>query len=103
LHHLSVGERWLQRKCDRRERELGRPLELQEFVEFSESLRLEGLDPSLSVLRVIVYENPYARVPLRRGIFDGRFDECFGPMGDRIGRVSVGEELRALEAWESEK
>lgn len=103
LDHLPIGKRRLERELDRHERERGRTLELQEFLEFAESLRLQGLDSSFSVLRAIVYENPYARIPLRRDTFVGSYDERFGPVEAGIGRVYAGEELQALENWESGK
>jgi hypothetical protein len=50
-----------------------------------------------AVLRVVVYENPYARIPLSRDLFRGAFDERWGAEGGLIRRVFVGDRLAALE------
>lgn len=47
---------------------------------------------------MIVYENPYARVPLGRDLFCGPFDQRFGLKGEFILRVFVGDEMAAIEA-----
>jgi len=46
--------------------------------QYIERLKSEGFDISETVLRVIVYENPFAAKPLTRGIFQGPYDERWG-------------------------
>ncbi len=70
------------------------------FLSFAESLRTKGIDPGEAPLRVVVYENPFARIPLRRDIFTGPFDERFGPEGDHLVRVFAGAEILRLEEQE---
>ena len=53
-------------------------------MRFAESLRAKGLNSAETLMRVVVYENPYARIPLAREIFVGPYDERYGPEGDRI-------------------
>jgi hypothetical protein len=48
-------------------------------------------------LGVIVWENPFARIPLPRHIFCGSYDERYGPEGDSLTRVFAGEGIVALE------
>jgi len=50
-----------------------------------------------TVLRVVVCENPYARIPLSRDVFSGPFDERWGDDGGFIRRVIVGDRLAAIE------
>jgi hypothetical protein len=57
--------------------------------------------PSLSSmanpLRVVVLENPFARIPLPRDIFQGPFDEWWGMAGQNITQLFVGEEILRVE------
>jgi hypothetical protein len=47
---------------------------------------------------VIVWENPYARIPLRRDLFTGLFDERWGVINDGLmQRVFRGRALEKLE------
>jgi hypothetical protein len=48
-------------------------------------------------VRVAVYENPYARMPLTREVFRGPFDERWGVDGDDICRLWLGERLLEIE------
>jgi hypothetical protein len=54
--------------------------------------------PDRRRVRVVVYENPYARIPLGRDLFCGPFDERWGVDGEFIQRVLVGSEVAAIEA-----
>ena len=49
-------------------------------------------------VRVYVYENPYARIPLGRDLFSGPFDQRWGTEGGLIKRVYVGPEVARFEA-----
>ena len=100
LEHLPLGQRRLRIKHRRKEKELGRSLNWDEFMRLAESLRMNGLDTGEMVLRVVVYENPYARIGLARDIFVGPFDERFGLEGDHMARIFAGKEILRLEAQE---
>lgn len=52
-----------------------------------------GFDPNENQLGVIVWENVYARTPLPRSLFRGRYDERWESHGSRVGRAHVGERL----------
>ena len=100
IDELPIGQRRVHLELDRKERELGRKLELDEFLRFAETLKARAIDAAERVLRVIVYENPYARIPLRRDLFVGAWDERFGAVDGGIGRLFVGNELRRVEEAE---
>ena len=100
LDKLPLGQRRLERERSVKENELGRKFDWHEFSGFAESLRDGGLDTGESVLRMVVYDNPYARIALRRDVFTGPFDERFGPEGDHMARLFAGSQLQKLEAEE---
>jgi hypothetical protein len=101
VEKFPLGQRRLASRWVRKETELGRKQSWEEFIAFAASLKPEGIDAAETVLRVIVYENPYARIPLPRNIFVGPLDERFGPDGDNIKRVFAGVRLQELEAEEA--
>lgn len=55
------------------------------------------MDLSLSQLRVIVHENPFARIQFPRELFRGPYDERYAGTDGRIERVFCGSQLEALE------
>ena len=59
-------------------------------------------DTALEALRVVVHENPFAASPLPAAFGRGTFDERYGPDGNRLRRVFVGDELARLETEETE-
>lgn len=77
-----------------RQRELERQTTIEEDLEFCETIP-EG--PDLRRVRVYVYENPYARIPLGRTLFNGPFDQRWGVDGQFIRRVYVGTEVARFE------
>lgn len=64
----------------------------------------EQLDEDLSPPQpsVVVYDNPVATVPLTPSFPAGPYDERFGRSEEGLGRLFVGDELRKLEAVETE-
>jgi hypothetical protein len=50
--------------------------QLDEDLEFYEAI---PESPELRRVRVVVYENPFARIPFRQDLFRGPFDELPGP------------------------
>ena len=100
LTALALGQRRFEIELERKEAELGRELNLEEFVRFAESLRAKGLNTDETVTRVVVYENPYARIPLTREIFTGEYDERYGPDVNGIVRVFAETEIEKIEREE---
>ena len=78
-----------------RQHELGRGTTLEENLAFYEAI---PDSPELRRVRVVVYENPFARIPLSRDLFRGPFDERWGVEGEFVRRVYVGSEVAAIEA-----
>ena len=97
LQNLAMGQRRFRKSLKQRERELGRSLTLEEFQRELDRARGTERDGSLSQLRVVVHENPYARLPLPRDLFRGPYDERYGAEDNRITRVFAGEEIKSLE------
>ena len=77
-----------------RQQALGRMTTLDEDLEFYEVM---PETPDLRQVRVSVYENPFARIPLRRNLFNGPFDQRWGVDGKFIRRVYFGSEAARFE------
>jgi len=101
LRQFRVGQRRFQVDVRRKERELGHKLNLEEFGQMMELARGTERDVSLTQLRVVVHENPFAKVPLPRTLFCGPYDERYGLVDDHIERVFAGEAMRAIEKEEN--
>jgi len=56
-----------------------------------------GDDKRQRRVRVVVFENPFARIPLSRDLFQGPLDERWCADGDFMRRVFVGQEIQAAE------
>src|SRR5713101_4119409 len=97
LRQYMVGTKRFEIAMKRKENELGRKLELLEFWDETERARGTALDLSLSQLRVIVLENPFARIQLPRQLVRGPYDERYAGSEGRIVRVFCGDQLTALE------
>ncbi len=97
LQNVAVGQRRFRKGLKQREKELGRSLTLEEFQRELDRAHGTERDGSLSQLRVVVHENPYARLPLPRDLFRGPYDERYGAEDNRITRVFAGEEIQSLE------
>ena len=99
LERLGVGGREFRVQVAAREAAEQRRLPWSEFFELLQEDREKN---NRHALRTIVYENPYAAVPLPRNIFTGPYDERWGPIENEplIGRIFVGPELLKLEESE---
>jgi len=103
LQHLSVGKRRFDIETRHRQQELGRELSLEELLDMVDRARGTDRDASLTQLRVVVCENPYARILLPRELFRGPYDERYGldeTTHDRITRLYAGEQIEQLESQE---
>ena len=52
--------------------------------------------PNRKPLRVVVHENPYARIPLPAELFRGPWDERYGGLDGRIQQLFIGDEVARL-------
>jgi hypothetical protein len=77
-----------------RQRELGRGTTLDEDLAFYEAMP-ESSD--LRRVRVSVYDNPYARIPLHQDLFKGPYDERWSVDGEFMKRVYLGLEVARFE------
>jgi hypothetical protein len=104
LRRYLVGQKRFEIAIKRKERQLGRELELPEFMAEMERASGTALDLSLSQLQVVVHENPFARAgrELSRALFRGPYDERYGGSEGRIVRLFCGSQLAALEHEESD-
>lgn len=93
LDHYPLRQMKIEIALDAWKRELGEP-SLEEVWGFCDAF---PKTPEDRVLRVAVYENPYARIPLRRDLFRGPFDGRWGVDGEVLRRVYVGDDLRRIE------
>jgi hypothetical protein len=85
VEHYPIGRRRLMRHVQEHERHLRREITSEELWETIDRHNGTERDVSLTAARAVVCENPYARVPLPRDVFVGRFDERYG--ADEHGRV----------------
>jgi hypothetical protein len=97
LRHYMVGSKRFEIAIKRKEFHMGRKLELEEFWEETQRVRGTALDLSLSQIRVVVHENPFARVPFPSELFRGPYDERYSGVNGRVERVFCGEQLMLLE------
>jgi hypothetical protein len=97
---FPLREKRIQMAIKERQAELGRTTKIEEDLEFYETI---PESPDLRRVRVYVYENPYARIPLGRDLFSGPFDQRWGAEAGFIKRVYVGQEVARFETALSEK
>jgi hypothetical protein len=103
LQQIGVGKRRFDASVKRMQRKLGRELTLEEHFEAMNNARGTERDVSLTQLRVVVCENPYARIRLPRGTFRGPYDERYGAdevTKGHITRLSAGDLIKELESQE---
>jgi len=103
LQQMSVGKRRFDISVKRRRQGLGRRLTFQEHFEMMDKSRGTEQDVSLTQLRIVVCENPCARIPLPREVFRGTYDETYGvdeATRSHITRLSAGEQIVQLESEE---
>lgn len=100
LRNYLVGQKRFEIAIKRKEAILGRTLVLDEFMREMELASGSEMDFSLTRPRVIVHENPFARVQLPRELFRGPFDERYALVEDRVVRIFCGEQLQELEREE---
>jgi hypothetical protein len=101
LQNFAIGQREFRIELAKKEREEDRRLSGEEFHEFYQS---HADVCQRTVLRALVYLNPYARKGLPDEVFTGSFDERWGPVANQpdIKRFYVGAGLAKLEGAEHE-
>jgi hypothetical protein len=69
-----------------------------------QSLIASGFDLTEAALRVVVYENPFATIPLPRHLFTGPYDQRWGVMASEptnIAPIFTGQKFQELTATEA--
>ncbi len=101
LERLGVGGREFRVMVAAKEASEERRLSWTEFFQLLQADREKN---SRHVLRTMVYENPYAAVPLPRDLFNGPYDERWGQIENKplIGRIFTGPDLKKLEESEQQ-
>src|SRR6266446_636216 len=98
LGRLLVGQKLCMAWLKEEEQKLGREMTFEESVAAMETCRGTDNEISRTELRVIVYENPYARIAWPTDLFTGAWDQRYGVVDHYIRRISAGV---ALLEWES--
>jgi hypothetical protein len=94
LGAYSLHEKRIEAAARQRRQELGRNITRREAVEEALGLIEEmGDNGDARRVRMVVYENPFARIPLDRELFRGPFDERWGADNGFMRRVFVGKEI----------
>ena len=101
LERLGIGGREFRVMVAVKEASEGRRLSWAEFFELLQADREKN---NRHVLRTMIYENPYAAVPLPRDLFNGPYDERWGRIedGSPISRIFAGPDLLKLEHSEQQ-
>ena len=103
LDHLLLGRRRVRAQYRNPDKELETVQRARHCREQLQAAQGTRCDPVIRELRVVIYENPYARRRLARTLFRGPFDERFGTVaGGRIERLFAGRGLLDLEDEEAE-
>lgn len=105
LEQMPLGKRRFDIALAKLQGDMGRRVTLEEHLYLIEKSQGTEQDVSLSQLRLVVCENPYARIRLPRGIFYGPYDELYGlddETGGSIVRIYVGDHAKQLESQEEQ-
>jgi hypothetical protein len=94
---LLVGQKLCMAWLKKEEERLGHKMTFEESLAAIETCRGTDKDICRTELRVIVYENPYARITWPKDLFTAAWDERYGLVDHYIRRISAGE---ALLEWE---
>ena len=79
-----------------REAQQGRRFEMEELFRELELATGTPRDATRLPLRVVVHENPYARIPLAPELFRGPWDERYGALDGRVQQLFQGDEIARL-------
>ena len=92
VERYPIGEKRFRLFVYEKEQELGRELSVEEYLQAIEQAAGTERDLSLSRVRLRVHENPYAKFPVDRRLFQGPFDERYGVIDgeERFGQVHIG-------------
>ena len=93
LGRVTAGERQFNAEMRAREEREARPIELEERIRELELASGTASDFRRRPLRLVVHENPYARMPIPEELFRGPWDERYGARDGRVQQLFLGEEI----------
>lgn len=96
LNRIAAGRRRLHAALRKEEHRLGRRFTSEEWFGAMHRARRTELDVRVAPLRVVVHENPYARIPFPSELCRGPFDERYGVLDGRIQQIFQGRGLADL-------
>jgi hypothetical protein len=97
LSRVPAGERLFHQSLDELKAQLGNAFDLYTHLPLElEACRWTTRDPRRRPLRVVVHENPYARIPFPRELFCGPWDERYGSLEGRVQQLHLGDEAARL-------
>ena len=93
---VAAGERLFNEQLRQREAKEARAIGLEERLNEAELAAWSPADLRRRPLRVVVHDNPYARIPLPNELFRGPWDERYGDVDGRIQCRFRGVEIAKL-------
>ena len=97
LNRVPVGERLFHAHLDEMKARLSDAFDLYtQLPPELEASRGTLRDPYRRPLRVVVHENPYARIQFPPEMFCGPWDERYGPLDGRVQQLYLGDEIAQL-------
>jgi len=98
VERYPLGQKLFLQHIKSVECERGSSFPIEEFWDEMQRAKSTEMDVGRHVMRSIVHENPYARIPLDRSLFTGPLDERYGPNDQaEITNVFTGQGIAKLE------
>jgi hypothetical protein len=97
LRYLPVGQKLCSAMVQQRQKEMGRRMTMHETFAVIKTWSEAEPDPWRRQLHAVVCENPVARKPWARTLFNGEWDERYGGVDAFVRRLSAGQALRDWE------
>jgi hypothetical protein len=97
LKYLAIGQERCLAMLEKQKQDMGREMTLEESIRAT--MVWGDTEPNAwqKQLHAVVCENPYARKPWPRTLFNGEWDERYGSVDGVIRRLSAGQALREWE------
>ena len=96
LGRVPAGKRLFHAALRERERQTGERTGVENVLQELELARYTPRDTRRHPLRIVVHENPYARIPLPPGLFRGPWDERYGSLDGRVQQLFQGDEIAKI-------
>jgi hypothetical protein len=97
LKYLAIGQERCLAMLEKRKHDMGREMTLEESITATKAWGDTQPEAWQKQLHAVVCENPNARKPWPRTLFNGEWDERYAAADRVIRRLSAG---RALREWE---